>query len=51
MYFILVRRDVVPHVAYTYQVQTVSSYSESEPSPPLVHQLGAPYCGDGRIQR
>uniref|UniRef100_A0AAY5KQW7 Sushi domain-containing protein n=1 Tax=Esox lucius TaxID=8010 RepID=A0AAY5KQW7_ESOLU len=22
-----------------------------EPSPPLTHQLGMPYCGDGRIQR
>ena len=45
------RRDVLPHVAYTYQVQTISGRSESEPSPPLVHDLGAPYCGDGRIQR
>uniref|UniRef100_A0A8C7FD39 Pappalysin-1 n=1 Tax=Oncorhynchus kisutch TaxID=8019 RepID=A0A8C7FD39_ONCKI len=36
---------------YTYQVQTISARSESEPSPPLTHQLGAPYCGDGRIQR
>lgn len=44
-------RDVVPHVVYTYQVQTISSQSESEPSPPLVHELGATYCGDGRIQR
>uniref|UniRef100_A0A3Q1B8F0 Pappalysin-1 n=1 Tax=Amphiprion ocellaris TaxID=80972 RepID=A0A3Q1B8F0_AMPOC len=43
-------RDVVPHVVYTYQVQTISSRSDSEPSPPLVHELGAPYCGDGRIQ-
>ncbi|XP_031133821.1 pregnancy-associated plasma protein A, pappalysin 1a isoform X2 [Sander lucioperca] len=43
-------RDVAPHVVYTYQVQTISSRSESEPSPPLVHDLGAPYCGDGRIQ-
>uniref|UniRef100_A0A3Q3CDN4 Pappalysin-1 n=1 Tax=Haplochromis burtoni TaxID=8153 RepID=A0A3Q3CDN4_HAPBU len=42
--------DVIPHATYTYQVQTISRQSESEPSPPLVHQLGAPYCGDGRIQ-
>lgn len=49
--FVCPCRDVVPHVAYTYQVQTVSGHSESEPSPPLVHELGAPYCGDGRIQR
>lgn len=49
--FVCCYRDVVPHVAYTYQVQTVSGRSESEPSPPLIHELGAPYCGDGRIQR
>lgn len=49
--FVCPYRDVVPHVAYTYQVQTVSGRSESEPSPPLVHELGAPYCGDGCIQR
>lgn len=49
--FVCLYRDVVPHVAYTYQVQTVSGQGESEPSPPLVHELGAPYCGDGRIQR
>ncbi|XP_010876234.3 pregnancy-associated plasma protein A, pappalysin 1a [Esox lucius] len=44
-------RDVLPGGLYTYQVQTISSRSESEPSPPLTHQLGMPYCGDGRIQR
>lgn len=49
--FVCPYRDVMPHVAYTYQVQTVSGQSESEPSPALVHELGAPYCGDGRIQR
>lgn len=49
--FVCWYRDVVPHVAYTYQVQTVSGRSDSEPSPPLIHELGAPYCGDGRIQR
>ncbi|XP_057674681.1 pregnancy-associated plasma protein A, pappalysin 1a isoform X1 [Corythoichthys intestinalis] len=43
-------RDVDPHVTYTYRVQTISSRSESEPSPPLVHELGATYCGDGQIQ-
>ncbi|XP_023816397.1 pappalysin-1 isoform X1 [Oryzias latipes] len=43
-------RDVVPHVKYTYQIQTVSSVGESEPSPPLMHELGEPYCGDGRVQ-
>ncbi|XP_062340727.1 pappalysin-1-like [Osmerus eperlanus] len=44
-------RDVAPGGVYTYQVQTISSHNESEPSPPLIHQLGAPYCGDGHIQR
>lgn len=48
---VYVCRDVVPGSVYTYQVQTISARSESEPSPPLTHQLGAPYCGDGRIQR
>ncbi|XP_035248204.1 pappalysin-1-like [Anguilla anguilla] len=45
-----VDRDVVPGVEYTYQVVTVSRTAESEPSPALTHQLGAHYCGDGRIQ-
>nr|XP_023665369.1 pappalysin-1-like isoform X1 [Paramormyrops kingsleyae] len=46
-----VDRDVEPGVVYTYQVLTVSKRAESEPSPPLIHQLGAPYCGDGHVQR
>ncbi|KAG5281585.1 hypothetical protein AALO_G00073980 [Alosa alosa] len=46
-----VDRDVESGVLYTYRVQTVSRGGESEPSPPLTHQLGNPYCGDGRIQR
>ncbi|TRZ01170.1 hypothetical protein DNTS_014509 [Danionella cerebrum] len=44
-------RDVKHGGMYTYQVQTISSLSESEPSPPFTHRLGAPYCGDGLIQR
>lgn len=44
-------RDVLYDGVYTYQIQTISSRSESEPSPPLMHHLGAPYCGDGLIQR
>ncbi|KAI4892633.1 hypothetical protein NFI96_021630, partial [Prochilodus magdalenae] len=44
-------RDVEPGETYTYHVQTVSRTAESEPSPPLVHQLGSPYCGDGLIQK
>ncbi|XP_066517075.1 pregnancy-associated plasma protein A, pappalysin 1a [Hoplias malabaricus] len=46
-----VDRDVENGVEYTYQVQTLSRFGESEPSPPLTHRLGAPYCGDGVIQR
>uniref|UniRef100_A0A672PB20 Pappalysin-1-like n=1 Tax=Sinocyclocheilus grahami TaxID=75366 RepID=A0A672PB20_SINGR len=46
-----VDRDVEYGGVYTYQVQTISSRSVSEPSPPLTHHLGAPYCGDGLIQR
>uniref|UniRef100_A0A672P5T3 Pregnancy-associated plasma protein A, pappalysin 1a n=1 Tax=Sinocyclocheilus grahami TaxID=75366 RepID=A0A672P5T3_SINGR len=44
-------REVEYGGIYTYQVQTISSRSESESSPPLTHRLGAPYCGDGLIQR
>uniref|UniRef100_A0A8B9JHB2 Pappalysin-1 n=1 Tax=Astyanax mexicanus TaxID=7994 RepID=A0A8B9JHB2_ASTMX len=46
-----VDRDVKHGVVYTYQVQTLSRWGESEPSPPLSHRLGVPYCGDGIIQR
>ncbi|XP_056603115.1 pregnancy-associated plasma protein A, pappalysin 1a isoform X2 [Triplophysa dalaica] len=46
-----VDRAVEYNGVYTYQIQTISSGSESEPSPPLTHRLGAPYCGDGLIQR
>ncbi|KAL0978972.1 hypothetical protein UPYG_G00178710 [Umbra pygmaea] len=44
-------RDVEPGETYTYQVLTVSGSEESEPSPPLIHQMGLPYCGDGSIQK
>ncbi|XP_062873923.1 pregnancy-associated plasma protein A, pappalysin 1b [Trichomycterus rosablanca] len=44
-------RDIQPGETYTYQVLTVSMTAESEASPPLVHQLGSPYCGDGLIQQ
>uniref|UniRef100_A0AAR2JEU4 Sushi domain-containing protein n=1 Tax=Pygocentrus nattereri TaxID=42514 RepID=A0AAR2JEU4_PYGNA len=44
-------RDVEPGETYTYHVLTVSRTAESEPSPPLIHQLGSPYCGDGLIQK
>ncbi|XP_076854279.1 pregnancy-associated plasma protein A, pappalysin 1b [Brachyhypopomus gauderio] len=44
-------RDVESGEIYTYHVLTVSKTAESEPSPPLVHQLGSPYCGDGHVQK
>ncbi|XP_028851708.1 pregnancy-associated plasma protein A, pappalysin 1b [Denticeps clupeoides] len=43
-------RDVEAGETYTYQVYTVSKRAKSEPSPPLTHRLGTPYCGDGQIQ-
>ncbi|KAI7812733.1 pregnancy-associated plasma protein A, pappalysin 1b isoform X1 [Triplophysa rosa] len=46
-----VDRDVKPDETYTYHILTVSRQAESEPSPPLSHQLGSPYCGDGLIQK
>ncbi|MEQ2297588.1 hypothetical protein AMECASPLE_036149, partial [Ameca splendens] len=42
--------DVVLHVLHTYQIQTISRWGKSEPSLPLVHELGGPFCGDGHIQ-
>lgn len=44
-------RDLKPDETYTYHVLTVSRRAESEQSPPLSHQLGSPYCGDGLIQK
>uniref|UniRef100_A0A4W4HRZ7 Sushi domain-containing protein n=1 Tax=Electrophorus electricus TaxID=8005 RepID=A0A4W4HRZ7_ELEEL len=44
-------RDVKSGETYTYHVLTVSKTTESEPSPPLIHQLGSAYCGDGLIQK
>uniref|UniRef100_A0A8B9H560 Pregnancy-associated plasma protein A, pappalysin 1b n=1 Tax=Astyanax mexicanus TaxID=7994 RepID=A0A8B9H560_ASTMX len=44
-------RNVKPGETYTYHVLTVSRTAESEPSPPLIHQLGSPYCGDGLVQK
>ncbi|XP_042612734.1 pappalysin-1-like isoform X1 [Cyprinus carpio] len=46
-----VDRDIKPDETYTYHVLTVSRTAESEPSPPLSHQLGSPYCGDGLVQK
>ncbi|XP_058843170.1 pappalysin-1-like isoform X3 [Acipenser ruthenus] len=46
-----VDREVEPGLVYTYQVLSVLTSAESEPSPALTHQLGSAYCGDGRIQR
>lgn len=44
-------RDVKAGTVYTYRVLTFSREMESVPSPELTHELGAPYCGDGVIQR
>ncbi|XP_021141485.2 pappalysin-2 [Columba livia] len=41
--------DVTPGQVYRYQVQAVSGTTLGEPSPPLVHVHGAPYCGDGKV--
>uniref|UniRef100_A0A8C9U8J2 Pregnancy-associated plasma protein A, pappalysin 1a n=1 Tax=Scleropages formosus TaxID=113540 RepID=A0A8C9U8J2_SCLFO len=46
-----VDRDVEAGTIYTYRVVTISRGTESEPSPELTHELGAPYCGDGVIQK
>ncbi|XP_023666885.1 pappalysin-1-like isoform X2 [Paramormyrops kingsleyae] len=46
-----VDRDVKAGTVYTYRVLTFSREMESVPSPELTHELGAPYCGDGVIQR
>lgn len=51
LFYFLVFRDMAHSVMYTYQVQTLSRWGDSEPSPPLFHRLGTPYCGDGIIQR
>uniref|UniRef100_A0A8C5X7M1 Pappalysin 2 n=1 Tax=Malurus cyaneus samueli TaxID=2593467 RepID=A0A8C5X7M1_9PASS len=41
--------EVTPGQVYHYQVQVVSGTTSGEASPPLIHQHGAPYCGDGKV--
>uniref|UniRef100_A0A8C8RBA6 Pappalysin 2 n=1 Tax=Pelusios castaneus TaxID=367368 RepID=A0A8C8RBA6_9SAUR len=40
--------DITPGQLYRYQVQAVAGAAVGEPSPPLIHAHGAPYCGDGK---
>ncbi|XP_053325364.1 pappalysin-2 [Spea bombifrons] len=42
-------REVTPGHRYHYQVQVVTGTEAGEPSPPLIHVHGDPFCGDGEI--
>ncbi|XP_068095730.1 pappalysin-2 [Hyperolius riggenbachi] len=41
--------EVTPGQKYQYQVQVVTGKELGEPSPPLIHIHGAPFCGDGDV--
>ncbi|XP_019386125.1 PREDICTED: pappalysin-2 [Crocodylus porosus] len=41
--------EVIPGELYRYQIQGVAGTAVGEPSPPLIHIHGAPYCGDGKV--
>ncbi|CAM4603160.1 unnamed protein product [Caretta caretta] len=41
--------DVTPGQLYRYQVQAMAGAAVGEPSPPLIHTQGTPYCGDGKV--
>eukprot|EP00079_Xenopus_tropicalis_P008425 XP_002931515.3 PREDICTED: pappalysin-2 [Xenopus tropicalis] len=41
--------EVIPGQRYQYQVQVAAGTLVGEPSPPLTHLHGAPFCGDGVI--
>ncbi|XP_044243829.3 pappalysin-2 [Ursus arctos] len=41
--------EVTPGQVYRYQVQAGAGTELGEPSPPLSHIHGAPYCGDGKV--
>ncbi|XP_066117307.1 pappalysin-2 [Saccopteryx bilineata] len=43
--------EVTPGQVYQYQVQAVAGAELGEASPPLSHTHGAPYCGDGKVDR
>ncbi|XP_063284309.1 pappalysin-2 [Pelobates fuscus] len=44
-------RDVTPGQTYQYQVQVAAGVFMGEPSPPLIHVHGAPFCGDGKVNK
>ncbi|KAM5238615.1 pappalysin-2 [Ctenodactylus gundi] len=41
--------EVTPGQMYHYQVRAEAGAELGEPSPPLYHVHGAPYCGDGKV--
>ncbi|EHB09018.1 Pappalysin-2 [Heterocephalus glaber] len=43
--------EVTPGQMYQYQVQAEAGAELGEPSPPLHHIHGAPYCGDGKVEK
>ncbi|XP_006887773.1 PREDICTED: pappalysin-2 [Elephantulus edwardii] len=43
--------DVTPGQTYQYQVQAAAGGEVGEASPPLIHIHGAPYCGDGQVEK
>ncbi|KAM4642162.1 pappalysin-2 [Discoglossus pictus] len=43
--------DVIPGQRYQYRVQVASGLALGEPSPPLIHVHGSPFCGDGIINQ
>ncbi|KAM8931049.1 pappalysin-2 [Pelodytes ibericus] len=42
-------REVTPGQQYQYQVQVAAGTIIGDPSPPLIHVHGAPFCGDGDV--
>ncbi|XP_051712910.2 pappalysin-2 isoform X1 [Oryctolagus cuniculus] len=43
--------EVTPGQLYQYQVQAEAGAELGEASPPLVHIHGAPYCGNGKVEK
>uniref|UniRef100_A0A8C5WE45 Pappalysin 2 n=1 Tax=Leptobrachium leishanense TaxID=445787 RepID=A0A8C5WE45_9ANUR len=44
-------REVIPGQRYQYQVQAAAGAATGDPSPPLIHIHGNPFCGDGKVNR
>nr|DBA17988.1 TPA: hypothetical protein GDO54_016289 [Pyxicephalus adspersus] len=42
-------KEVTLDQKYQYQVQVMAGSVVGEPSPPLIHTFGAPFCGDGEV--